>query len=380
MVVMGRREKRRQQRKKPTAGADGDVARAPQAVTHTTSTSPSQHTPQGRSSTRGVHGSTGKRGRSATDGSVSSSSSENDMEHAAALGALRNLDAVRHALESALGDLQRVGNGQETMLAAGNDDFDALVDAAVAQRRIKALRASVVEAVDRGVAEMGDVMGSSLQKLAHDIKRCVGDRELLSPKKRATLRRRRLFSEKVFKSRASLLSNMLRDRDFQTLYNISAAGLLWLGIMLYVEEVSSGALFPDLSMLLWSFSSANVVIAAWWAMFTCAFGVVWLVQRCKANSGVSIPLVLAYGAIQCTIVTVGFVAALRFTLPPASGFIVMCESVRMFMKVHGYAREKLLHGLGDNKCVCMSVRACKCVRACGLLCLFVGFVAVCGTR
>ena len=76
--------------------------------------------------------------------------------------------------------------------------------------------ASVVEAVDRGVAEITDAMQGSLQRLASDIKTTVATaQQSLDKEARAVLRRRRMFSEKRFQARTSVLSTMLADKDFQ---------------------------------------------------------------------------------------------------------------------------------------------------------------------
>lgn len=151
------------------------------------------------------------------------------------------------------------------------------------------------------------------------------------------------------------------------MYNIAVASLVWLGLSVVFEEVSSGSL-PDMSMMMWAFSRTNVVIVAWWSMFLTSFLVVWLVQYVHHSQAPMKVWVVLYVGIQCLLVGIGIYAALHFQLPPASGFIVMCESVRMFMKVHGYMREKLLHGNGPNECVVAAAARCTvCIRvACAL--------------
>jgi hypothetical protein len=56
-------------------------------------------------------------------------------------------------------------------------------------------------------------------------------------------------------------------------------------------------------------------------------------------------LSVVYCLLLLTMYTLACYTCLHFKLPPASGLIVMCECARFSMKMHAYAREKVVHGL-----------------------------------
>lgn len=307
------------------AGRRGTVDPSPS--TH--STSATAHTPD-------------RRRRSGTSGS--SRSSDSDTTAADEGRVLKHIDTVRRSLETALDDLARVRGGKPAEL-----EEDDVLDAAYSQQQLKLLKSAMIDTVDTGLRHVTETMAQGLQQLREDVNALAHSAEFnTSTKQQARRRKHRLFSEKTFESRPSLLTRMLRDKDFQTLYNIAVAALIWLSVYLVVEEVGRDRLL-DLSMMTWSFGQTNVVIVCWWLMFLTACSVVWLVQSIHASDLPMKVWIWPYLAIQGAVVGFPMYAAMHFSLAPASGFIVMCESVRMFMKIHGYLREKLLHGRGDNQ-------------------------------
>lgn len=162
--------------------------------------------------------------------------------------------------------------------------------------------------------------------------------------KQAVRDKSEMFGEKKFRVRPSELSKMLMNPDIQSIYNIAVTILLWSGIHLIVEDVSAGKP-PDFSLLFWAFGKQQTVFWTWVGVLCLALlalPIVQLVSRTELSAKVwGVPYLMYQGVmwVAPTWLTV------HAELPPASGFIVMCETARLSMKVHAYVREKVLHGV-----------------------------------
>jgi len=157
-----------------------------------------------------------------------------------------------------------------------------------------------------------------------------------------------IFSEKIFHVRVSMLSHMLQDKDFQTIYHIFVTCMVWLGVSVLLQEVADGGRVFDLSMMAWAFGELGTWLPLWLFLFAWSFTPVILVQIIKTYK---VPLVIwcwPYAAIQIVQLWAPVQVALSVRLPPAAGFIVTCEAVRMGMKMHAYLREKMLYGVPNS--------------------------------
>lgn len=100
-------------------------------------------------------------------------------------------------------------------------------------------------------------------------------------------------AQKRFVVRSSLLSTMLTNKDFQTIYHIFIAIMVWLGLSMVLNEyLEKGCVFaqPRLraaavvhapvgrsgiangwGMFWWAFSKMDFVVPCWCVMFTYSF-------------------------------------------------------------------------------------------------------------
>ena len=72
--------------------------------------------------------------------SGSSRSEEDELEHEQALAAVRNLDTVKQALQSALGNIERLEPRNSDDDGSDGSDMNSIEGLADANRRVKALR------------------------------------------------------------------------------------------------------------------------------------------------------------------------------------------------------------------------------------------------
>lgn len=162
--------------------------------------------------------------------------------------------------------------------------------------------------------------------------------------------RRVMFHEKVFVDRESLLSQMLSsgDESYRAIYHAMIATLIWLGVKLMLQDYYNRGIFIDFAMLAWSFDKFDAVMRIWVGEITLALTVLPLVQYVKRSREPSVALkraVVVYVILQCSLICFASWKAVSHGLAPASGLIVMCEGVRLSLKMHAYLREKLVHGL-----------------------------------
>lgn len=162
--------------------------------------------------------------------------------------------------------------------------------------------------------------------------------------------KRKLLHDKAYVARESLLSAMLSsgDESYRAIYHAAIATLIWLGVKLVLQDYSRRDVIIDFGLLTWAFDKFDVVLRAWLTCSGICFLMVPLMQYVAAAREPAAALRLAYfvyGAALVALYAVAMTACLSHALPPASGLIVMCEVVRMSMKMHAYVREKVVHGL-----------------------------------
>ena len=92
------------------------------------------------------------------------------------------------------------------------------------------------------------------------------------------LKRNRVFAERIFLKRQSALTELLHQKEFQTIYHIFVSVMLLWGINLGVMEVLEHGYLMDTSMVAWNFHKTDIVIPAWAGMFAFSLLVVPLVQ------------------------------------------------------------------------------------------------------
>ncbi|KAJ3219546.1 Sterol O-acyltransferase 1 [Dinochytrium kinnereticum] len=142
---------------------------------------------------------------------------------------------------------------------------------------------------------------------------------------------------KVFRARDSRLNVLLQIKDIATVYNIFVAILPILFVSLAVQSYYETGQFIDFSLMFNSFRRMDIVVSAWVGFFFFAVsGYFWKHSSKILSQKVEFLLYIIY---QTTFALTAAYITLKFKLPPASGFIIMCEQARMSMKIHSFWRE-----------------------------------------
>jgi sterol O-acyltransferase len=187
------------------------------------------------------------------------------------------------------------------------------------------------------------------------------------------------FHEKIFIPRESLLTEMMSEKldnsndtisdrqsessdelaeSTRAMFNAVSASFIWLFVRLLLEEnkntggaISVGKAFFNLILALHEtslsiFGGLFVSLLHVAVLNICSLSIIPLVQLMKSKEFRPRLLLFMYVLIILSILTYASAICLYYAkLAPASGLIVMCEAVRLSMKVHAYCREKLVHGL-----------------------------------
>ncbi|OMJ66449.1 hypothetical protein SteCoe_36691 [Stentor coeruleus] len=158
-----------------------------------------------------------------------------------------------------------------------------------------------------------------------------------------------LFSQKVFKTRTSLLTKMYQNEDARTVYHVFIAIMITMFLEEMINTYISKGVIIDLSLLIYVFGDIYAVLLFWPIMAIWTYLIIILVQAIhirKLPKGLWITL---YIAQQCALYIAGCSFCITRKIPVASGFIVTCEMVRMSLKMHSYLREKLLFADKNNE-------------------------------
>jgi len=196
-----------------------------------------------------------------------------------------------------------------------------------------------------------------IQEMMSHIERVSAESEqLLSAPKRsgddpariASERTRLASKHKVFRSQDSLLSDMLRLPEFQTIYHVFIAVLMVFGTSVVLEEYIEKRVFLELRMLFWSFGKFDVVVKIWVAMFACSFipcQLLTLWVNRYLPTWVYLGLI---GLLQSSYFIFPAMVVRHHQLPIASAIIVISEQVRLVMKMHSFVRESYKMAMADR--------------------------------
>lgn len=158
-----------------------------------------------------------------------------------------------------------------------------------------------------------------------------------------------IFSQKVHKTRSSLLIRMHRNVNVRTIYHIFIAIM----VVMILEEIlhtyfTTGYLI-DVSLFYYVFGDLPSVGIFWLFMVAYAYLIVPFVQVVHARQITYYTWLPIYCVMVLVMLVVPSWFCLHMQLPMASGLIVTCEMTRMWLKMHSYLREKLLFANGDNE-------------------------------
>lgn len=155
-----------------------------------------------------------------------------------------------------------------------------------------------------------------------------------------------ILYEKVHRKRSAPISKLLYSKDFRTIYNIFLAILVNFGVAEFAKDILDSNDILSGYLLSTNFGKPEIVVALCAMMFVWSFTTIAIVQQAHRPFLLLFFMhILSLGALNFFIVF----KLISEQLPTACCFLVLCEMIRVSMKMHSYFREKLLYGNGKNK-------------------------------
>ena len=140
----------------------------------------------------------------------------------------------------------------------------------------------------------------------------------------------------------------MKITDYSTIYNMMAASLIPLTILLIVENISKHGELLDFETLSLCFEGVDKAFITWWLLAAICYSVVALVKATftfELPRSVWCPL---YVIILSSLFVIPYQIINKYELGFGCRMAVVMEGTRMAMKAHSYLRNKLLY-CSDNK-------------------------------
>lgn len=136
--------------------------------------------------------------------------------------------------------------------------------------------------------------------------------------------------------RKSPLDELLRISHFQTVYNIFTAIFLIAVSNIFINNYLATGVILDFSLFVWVFSDfGNAVL--FWFFLLCVSCFAYILQRAivlESLTPKSAYIIYALILAGMYIITPYYVRVRAY--PPATGFFIICEMIRLSMKMHSY--------------------------------------------
>ncbi|XP_055934625.1 sterol O-acyltransferase 1-like isoform X2 [Argiope bruennichi] len=152
--------------------------------------------------------------------------------------------------------------------------------------------------------------------------------------------------KKVFRHRNSVLTDLMEVNHLQTVYNISVAivVLLFLNSVIYYLATPN-KFWEDIEMIRWGASNVTLLAKTWISFNILAFLVffgfkIWVRVRNKIHTKIADFVFLWLFIATSVLMFVGTAyVMLQNVFKPIIHFSIMCEQVRIYMKVYSFVRE-----------------------------------------
>lgn len=136
--------------------------------------------------------------------------------------------------------------------------------------------------------------------------------------------------------RNSLMSEMMKVSHFQTIWNIFSAVLVITFMNILLHNYFESGIILDFSFWVWCFGGASLSAGVWVAMFVLSL-LAYPIQRLIVSKAVSFSFAFfLYFVLQAILVVGATTARVVLDIKPATGFFIMCEMIRLVMKMHSY--------------------------------------------
>ena len=144
---------------------------------------------------------------------------------------------------------------------------------------------------------------------------------------------------KVFRSRESELTSMLQVDDYKAIYHIFLSVFILYGMCLLIEDLFDANQILKFEMISAGFAKGPQTFWIW----SCLVGIsLLLFPLCSIWRGKYISdtvYIVGYCALQLTLITLGGPATRYYEFHPASSIVIICEQVRLSLKMHSFMRE-----------------------------------------
>lgn len=164
--------------------------------------------------------------------------------------------------------------------------------------------------------------------------------------------------KKVFLHRASLLDELMEVEHFRTIYHMFVAALCVFVIStVAVDILDQGRLVLEFDLLFYTFGQFGTVVWSWMVLFLYTLLVPYkvlsfwgsLYPKTKHKVLLSICMGTFLLVSQaCVLCVFPVYVVKRYSLPPASSFIVLLEQIRFIMKTYSFLRETIPIVLQDK--------------------------------
>ena len=167
---------------------------------------------------------------------------------------------------------------------------------------------------------------------------------------------------KAFQPRESVLSVMMRDENYQTIYHVAVAIVAWSVVRVVIEDAGIRSTVLDLGLLSRAFLRLDFALSIWCALAAVSFTVLPIAHAVASAGSVGNQKWLGL-ALYTMLQAACFALAVRVTMCPlspvwpwplfsfwqwqvprmgiASKLVVLAEHTRLSMKMHAYFREKV---------------------------------------
>eukprot|EP00347_Sterkiella_histriomuscorum_P008862 403343458 len=286
-----------------------------------------------------------------------STSSSQELQNNLESNSSQHIAALKSTLAETLQQVQEIETQLKSRLESNGITQEArraILDDV--QNRVEAARNVINESVEKQYGKITQTLDSLIERV-NELKtiKLNQDGSILNDQasggsNQQTNLRKKLFSQKIFHERDSLLTYTNGgEQGFRTLENIFIAFLILLGVQICVDEYfENGNIFPDLQLFYWVFGKFDKVIYTLITMYLISFTSVLVIQQVKNRKLSYLIYIPIYFTIQTILFIIGIYSCYYYQLQPASALVVSAEMARCGMKVHAYFREKILNGIHRN--------------------------------
>lgn len=144
---------------------------------------------------------------------------------------------------------------------------------------------------------------------------------------------------KIFRSQPSDLTHMLQLDDVKSIYNVFVSAFMFCGLSVLITELFENESLFTIDLIKESFSDAPHTVFLWFALFGSCLLILPIMKLYVSGFFGPKRLFVCYLCVQLLMAIFGGPAVMYYNLPAASSLIILCEHVRLAMKMHSFVCE-----------------------------------------